>query len=63
MDGFMLTRTIRGSESFRNLPVILVTARDATSDKTRGMDAGADAYLAKSGFDQQHFLEILRQVV
>jgi two-component system chemotaxis sensor kinase CheA len=63
MDGVMLTQAIRGSESFRDLPVILVTARDTPQDKARGMDAGADAYVTKSEFDQQQFLEILRQVV
>jgi two-component system chemotaxis sensor kinase CheA len=63
MDGFALTRTIRGSERFRHLPVILVTARDTPHDKAMGMEAGADAYVTKSGFDQESFIATIRQVV
>jgi two-component system chemotaxis sensor kinase CheA len=63
MDGFMLTRTIRGSERFRQLPVVLVTARDTPHDKAMGMEAGADAYVTKSGFDQESFIATMRQVV
>lgn len=31
----------------QNLPVLILTARDATSDKVQGLDAGADDYLVK----------------
>jgi two-component system OmpR family response regulator len=31
----------------RNMPVIILTARDRWSDKVAGMDAGADDYVAK----------------
>lgn len=31
----------------QNLPVLILTARDATNDKVQGLDAGADDYLVK----------------
>jgi two-component system chemotaxis sensor kinase CheA len=63
MDGFALTETIRGSKRFRTLPVILVTALESDADKVRGMQAGADAYLKKSAFDQRNLLETIRRLL
>ncbi|MCT7374366.1 hybrid sensor histidine kinase/response regulator [Chelativorans salis] len=63
MDGFRLTQTIRESASFKDLPVILVTGRETPEDVARGLDMGANAYVAKAGFDQQQFIETIRQVV
>jgi two-component system, OmpR family, response regulator len=42
----------------RNMPVILLTARDRWSDKVAGMDAGADDYVAKPF----HMEELLARV-
>jgi two-component system chemotaxis sensor kinase CheA len=53
MNGFSLCKAIRGSKRFRDLPVVLVTALDSEQDKARGGEAGADAYIVKSGFDQR----------
>jgi two-component system, OmpR family, response regulator len=45
MTGFELCRHIR--EAGSNLPIILLTARDAVDDRVQGLDAGADDYLIK----------------
>jgi two-component system chemotaxis sensor kinase CheA len=63
MDGFTLTETIRSSPRFRDLPVVLVTGRASPADRARGLDVGANAYLVKSDFDQQHLLETLAQLL
>jgi two-component system chemotaxis sensor kinase CheA len=63
MDGFDLTAAIRRSPRFRQLPVILVTALESEADRVRGMDAGADAYLPKSAFDQRNLLETVSQLL
>ena len=47
MDGYEVSRRIKGSESLPFIPIILVTARDSTQDKVEGLDAGADDYLTK----------------
>ncbi|MBE0599574.1 MAG: response regulator, partial [Desulfuromonadales bacterium] len=57
LDGFGLTARIR--ESYGRLPVILVTGRENTEDRQRGLEAGADAYLIKSRFDQGNLLEVI----
>ena len=45
VDGFTLCRELR--EQGLTLPVLMLTARDATADKVTGLDAGADDYLVK----------------
>ena len=44
-DGFSLLRRLRAGRD--HTPVILLTARDATADVVKGLDAGADDYLTK----------------
>ena len=63
MNGFELTEAIRKSNRFRELPVVLVTALATQEDRTRGLDAGASAYLVKSAFDQQNLLETIGQLL
>ncbi|MDZ5696195.1 hybrid sensor histidine kinase/response regulator [Chelativorans sp. M5D2P16] len=63
MDGLALTGVIRRSRKFARLPVVLVTGRDTAEEKAQGLQVGADAYIAKSGFDQQSFLETVRQMI
>ncbi|MFQ5903028.1 MAG: response regulator [Candidatus Binatia bacterium] len=62
LDGFALTERIKKDERFKNIPVILVTALQTEADKRRGIEAGADAYITKSTFDQKHLLEIVQRL-
>jgi DNA-binding response OmpR family regulator len=54
-DGFALLRTIR---SETDVPVIMLTARGDLDDRVRGLDLGADDYMAKPF----HFAELLARV-
>lgn len=63
MDGVALTAAIRGSKRFKDVPVILVTALETDADRVRGLEAGADAYLRKSAFDQRSLLETIARLV
>jgi two-component system response regulator MprA len=45
LDGLAVSRRIRAKGLA--LPVLLLTARDAVSDRVKGLDAGADDYLVK----------------
>lgn len=58
IDGLELCRTIRSIPQFRDLPIIMVTARDGFFDKVKGKFAGSNDYLTKP-FDAEQ----LRQVV
>jgi two-component system chemotaxis sensor kinase CheA len=63
LDGIGLTQAIRASAARSSLPVVIVTSRGSDDDKRRGIEAGADAYMAKSGFDQQTLLAIVARLV
>ncbi len=63
MSGFDLTAKIRAEKKFSDVPVVLVTALDTREDRERGIDAGANAYIIKSIFDQSNLLEAIRRLV
>ena len=63
MNGFDLTRKIRTDKLLAATPVILVTSLDSREDREQGVDAGADAYIVKSNFDQSNLLEVLKRLV
>lgn len=63
MNGFELTGRIRASRNLTDLPVVLVTSLDSREDRERGVDAGANAYIVKSSFDQSNLLDAIRRLI
>ncbi|HLA29985.1 MAG TPA: response regulator [Pseudomonas sp.] len=63
MDGFTLTSRIRADRELLGLPVVLVTALSSAEDRARGLEAGANAYLVKSGFEQGSLLDAIRRLI
>ena len=47
MDGIELTRFIKKEVKYSHIPIILLTAKQDTSDKVIGFEAGADVYITK----------------
>ncbi|MDP1707666.1 MAG: hybrid sensor histidine kinase/response regulator [Gammaproteobacteria bacterium] len=63
MDGFDLTAKIRADKNLPELPVVLVTALESREHRERGIDAGANAYIVKSSFDQSNLLEVVKRLI
>lgn len=63
MDGFTLTSRVRADPELDSLPVVLVTALGSAEDRARGLEAGANAYLVKSGFEQDSLLDAIRRLI
>jgi two-component system chemotaxis sensor kinase CheA len=63
LNGFGLTAKVRADAKLADLPVVLVTALGTREDRERGIDAGANAYIVKSSFDQSNLLEVLRRLL
>src|SRR5271167_2134702 len=51
MDGFEVCRRLKSNPVTQHIPVVMVTALDQSSDRVRGLDAGADDFLTKPGAD------------
>jgi two-component system chemotaxis sensor kinase CheA len=63
LNGFELAEKIRGDAQLMELPVILVTSLSTREHQERGMDAGANAYIIKSSFDQGNLLDTIRRLI
>ena len=61
-DGLMLTRELRSSERYRDLPVIATTAHAFAEDRTRVLEAGCNAYLAKP-FNHRELFSAMSQLL
>src|SRR5579859_4287365 len=59
MDGFSVARKLRASRN--QTPILMLTARDATTDMVEGLNLGADDYLVKP-FSFEILLARLRAV-
>jgi two-component system alkaline phosphatase synthesis response regulator PhoP len=46
-DGLSILKRLRNQENTRNVPVIMLTAKGTELDKVKGLDLGADDYMAK----------------
>lgn len=46
-DGLSILKRLRSREDTQKIPVILVTAKTSEIDKVKGLDGGADDYIAK----------------
>ena len=63
MDGFGLTEAIRAHPSLTNIPVLILSSRSSETARQRGLDAGADGYIIKSGFDEGSLLAAVNRLL
>lgn len=59
LDGWTVLHRLRGS---KKTPVLMLTARDTTRDRVRGLDTGADDYVVKP-FDLDELFARLRALI
>ena len=60
LDGLDVARTLRESDD--DVPILILTARDAVESRVEGLDTGADDYLVKP-FERQELLARLRALL
>jgi two-component system chemotaxis sensor kinase CheA len=63
LDGFQLTVRIRTELGKPNLPVIIITSLASETHRRRGLEAGAQAYIVKSQFNQGNLIDTIRQLL
>ncbi len=63
MDGIELVQLVRADLRLHRLSVIVVSYKDREEDKNKGLEAGADYYLAKSSFHDETLLEAVQMLI
>ena len=63
MDGIELVTLIRRDNRLQSLPVMVVSYKDREEDRRRGLDAGADYYLAKASFHDEALLDAVVDLI
>lgn len=63
MDGIELVTRIRSEPRLRTMPVMVVSYKDREEDRRRGLDAGADYYLAKGSFHDDALLDAVADLI
>ena len=58
MDGYEFTEIIRGNQMLRDIPILMVTARETPADKRKGFLIGTDDYMVKPVDEDEMVLRI-----
>ncbi len=62
MSGFEVCKQLKGDPTTRDIPIIMVTALNESSDYERGMESGADDFLTRP-FDRVEFMARVRSLL
>jgi two-component system chemotaxis sensor kinase CheA len=63
MTGLELARRVKSDPRTQDIPLILLTSLNKPEQREAGLNAGADAYLVKSRFDQNELLATIQSVI
>jgi two-component system sensor histidine kinase and response regulator WspE len=63
MNGLELVQSMRNDPALRHLPVIIVSYKEREEDRLRGLEVGANAYLTKSSFHDNTFLQTVVDLI
>jgi len=62
LDGYKVCRMIKFDDRYKNIPIILFSARAQESDKEMGIQVGADAYITKP-FEPKVLLSKIKELL
>lgn len=63
LNGIELVRLVRGDQTLKDLPIMIVSYQDSPSDRQRGLEAGASYYLTKSSFHDQRLIDAVIDLI
>ncbi len=63
MNGFELTEKLKKDDNYKEIPIVIVTTLATDEDKKKGIEVGADAYITKSGFNQDNLIETIKRLI
>ena len=62
IDGYKVCRMLKFDEKYKNIPIIMLTARTKESDENLGKEVGADAYIRKP-FQPEVIIDQIRKLL
>ena len=63
MDGFDFLLEMRGNQAWKDIPVIVLTAKDLTAEDRRILSGKVEQILEKGAYSQQQLVALVRSVV
>jgi two-component system sensor histidine kinase and response regulator WspE len=63
MDGIEFATLIKKDSKLKSIPVMIVSYKDRAEDRRRGLEAGADYYLAKASFHDEALLQAVVNLI
>jgi two-component system, chemotaxis family, sensor histidine kinase and response regulator WspE len=63
MDGIEFVMLVKKDANLKSLPVMIVSYKDRAEDRRRGLEAGADYYLAKASFHDEALLQAVVNLI
>jgi CheY-like chemotaxis protein len=62
LDGFQITRALRSHPEFREIPIVVLSGREAEADREKGFAAGVSDYLTKP-FQPDQLMLVVRRLL
>ena len=62
MDGYHVARLLKFDESYKDIPIIMLTARGQSQDRQQGFNCGANAYMVKP-FDSKELIAEIEKLL
>ena len=62
VDGYQVCQTLKGNPITSSIPIIMITALNATPQKVKGIEYGADDYISKP-FDLDELLARIKMIM
>jgi len=56
-------QAVRGDERLLDMPIIIVSYKEREEDRIKGLEVGANAYLTKSSFHDNRFMEAVTDLI
>ena len=62
LDGYKICRMLKFDEKYKNIAILMLTAKAQEQDRELGFEVGADAYIVKP-FDSQELLKKVKELI
>ncbi len=62
LDGYKVCRMLKYDSEYRDIPIVMLTARASSQDREIGKEAGADMYMTKP-FDIEEVLDLIEKLL